>query len=76
MPDPTPEPVEITGTSIKLGQFLKLVNLIDQGSDVKLLLADDRVTVNGEVEGRRGRQLVDGDVVAVDEMAFAVVAQG
>ena len=76
MPDPAPEPVEITGASIKLGQFLKLVNLIDQGSDVKLLLADDRVTVNGEVEGRRGRQLVDGDVVDVDGRAFAVVAAG
>lgn len=71
---PAPEPVTITGPSIKLGQFLKLANVIDQGSDVKRLLADDRVAVNGESEARRGRQLVDGDVVAIDGEVVAVVA--
>jgi ribosome-associated protein len=51
---------------IRLGQFLKLADLVDAGSDVKPLLADGDVRVNGEVETRRGRQLAPGDVVAVD----------
>jgi ribosome-associated protein len=50
---------------IRLGQFLKLADLVDAGSDAKPLLADGLVEVNGEVETRRGRQLVAGDVVTV-----------
>jgi ribosome-associated protein len=57
--------IAITGSTIRLGQLLKLANLVDQGADAKLLLASDEVTVNGEVETRRGRQLVSGDVVGV-----------
>jgi ribosome-associated protein len=57
--------VPIAGESIRLGQFLKLANAIDSGADAKSLLADGGVTVNGEPETRRGRQLVRGDRVAV-----------
>jgi len=57
--------VPIRDESIRLGQFLKLANLIESGSDAKPLLADGQVSVNGEVETRRGRQLVAGDVVSL-----------
>ena len=59
------EDVPIRDESIRLGQFLKLANLIDSGSDAKELMIQGAVTVNGEVETRRGRQLVPGDVVAL-----------
>ena len=57
--------VPIRDETIRLGQFLKLANLIESGSEAKPLLADGVVTVNGEVETRRGRQLVPGDVVTL-----------
>ncbi len=57
------EDVTIRDESIRLGQFLKLANLIDSGSDAKELMIQGAVTVNGEMETRRGRQLVPGDVV-------------
>jgi len=60
-----PEDVPIRDESIRLGQFLKLANLVDSGSDAKPLLMNGAVQVNGEVETRRGRQLVIGDVVVV-----------
>lgn len=50
---------------IRLGQFLKLADVAAAGSDAKALLAQGVVSVNGEVEVRRGRQLVKGDVVSV-----------
>jgi ribosome-associated protein len=50
---------------IRLGQFLKLADVVAAGSDAKVLLAEGAVSVNGEIELRRGRQLVNGDVVAV-----------
>jgi ribosome-associated protein len=59
------EDVPIRDESIRLGQFLKLANMIDSGSDAKELMIQGLVTVNGEVETRRGRQLVQGDVVAL-----------
>lgn len=56
-----------------MGQFLKLANAVDQGSDVKDLLASEAVTVNGCTEVRRGRQLMAGDVVVVASSTYAVV---
>ena len=60
-----PDDVPIRDESIRLGQFLKLANLVDSGSDAKPLLMNGAVQVNGEVETRRGRQLRVGDVVVV-----------
>ncbi len=65
--------VPIRDESIRLGQFLKLANLVDSGSDAKPLLINGAVLVNGEVETRRGRQLVVGDVVVVGGVGVRVV---
>jgi len=70
--EPEPMDVPIRDESIRLGQFLKLANLIESGSDAKPVLADGAVTVNGEVETRRGRQLVPGDVVTLGGLAARV----
>ncbi len=62
--------VEIRDESIRLGQFLKLADLVDHGSEAKPLLMQGLVRVNGEVETRRGRQLSKGDLVTLgDESA-------
>jgi ribosome-associated protein len=66
--------VPIRDETIRLGQFLKLANLIDSGSDAKELMIQGAVTVNGAVETRRGRQLVKGDVVALAGQQARVVA--
>ena len=65
--------VKISDESIKLGQFLKLADLVESGSDAKPLLAGGMVRVNDVVETRRGRQLVPGDVVAVAQRSVRVV---
>jgi ribosome-associated protein len=57
--------VPIDGDMIRLGQFLKLADLSDTGGEGKILIASGDVTVNGEVDTRRGRQLHRGDVVTV-----------
>jgi ribosome-associated protein len=56
--------VAIREEMIRLGQLLKLSGLADSGTDAKALLQAGEVTVNGEPEERRGRQLRRGDVVA------------
>lgn len=57
--------VPIRDESIRLGQFLKLANLVESGADAKPVIADGAVRVNGEVETRRGRQLRPGDEVSL-----------
>ena len=57
----------ITGDMIRLGQLLKAADFVDSGAEVKDLLAEAIITVNGEPEARRGRQLVRGDVIVVGE---------
>jgi ribosome-associated protein len=59
--------VAIRGEMIRLGQLLKLAGIIDSGAEVKSFLSAQLVSVNGERETRRGRQLFPGDVVAVGE---------
>ncbi len=49
--------------AIRLDQFLKLRGVAGSGGQAKLLIQDGQVTVNGEVETRRGRKLQPGDVV-------------
>lgn len=50
---------------IRLGQLLKLAGVADSGAQARSLVDDGEVTVNGEVERRRGRQLAAGDDVVV-----------
>jgi ribosome-associated protein len=60
-----PRDLPIRDESIRLGQLLKLADLVDHGADAKPLLAQGLVSVNGETETRRGRQLAKGDVVTL-----------
>ena len=55
--------VEVGERGIRLGQLLKLANLVETGGAARGLLESGEVRVNSEVETRRGRQLGVGDVV-------------
>ena len=62
---PTLPAISVRGV-IKLGQFLKLANLVEDGAEARILIQSGDVTVNGEIETRRGRALNPGDVVLVN----------
>jgi ribosome-associated protein len=64
----------IRGESIRLGQALKLSGLAESGGEARALVEQGAVTVNAEVETRRGRQLRHGDVVALGEQAMRIEA--
>ena len=69
------EDVAIRGDMIRLGQLLKLSGVADHGAEAKALLSAGGVTVNGEAEERRGRQLHPGDVVAAEGRELRVVSR-
>ena len=58
---------------IKLGQALKAAGLVDSGLDAKIVIQDGEVSVNGDVETRRGKKLYDGDVVEFDGETIKIV---
>ncbi|TCJ15910.1 RNA-binding S4 domain-containing protein [Rubrobacter taiwanensis] len=49
----------------RLGQALKLADVVSTGGEAKVVIQSGEVKVNGEVETRRGRRLRSGDVVEV-----------
>ena len=67
------EQIEIDSAYIKLDSFLKLANLVMSGGEAKQVIQDGLVTVNGQVEERRGRKLYPGDTVALADSATVVV---
>ena len=56
--------ITIKDEFIKLGQALKLAGLTENGAAAKEVIAAGAVTVNGEVDTRRGRKCRPGDVIA------------
>jgi ribosome-associated protein len=50
-----------------LGRALKAAGLVGTGGEAKVLIQAGEVSVNGDVETRRGRRLEVGDVVEVGD---------
>ena len=57
------ETISIKSDTILLAQFLKWANVTGSGGEAKQWIQDGLVKVNGDVETRRGRQLIPGDIV-------------
>lgn len=66
------ETIYIKDDFIKLGQALKLAGMVGSGVDAKFVIQDGLVEVNGEVDTRRGRKLVEGDVVTFQGESFQI----
>lgn len=51
---------------IKLDSFLKYAGVISNGSDAKIMIANERIRVNDEIAFQRGKKLRDGDIISID----------
>lgn len=65
--------IQIRGDMIRLGQLLQFAGIADSGAEAKALLVEGVVTVNGEADARRGRQLHRGDEISVGEDTVRIV---
>lgn len=57
---------------IPLGAFLKVAGAAGTGGHAKLLIQEGGVRVNGAIETRRGRKLIEGDRVRVAGAEYRV----
>lgn len=67
--------IQITDEYIKLGQALKLAGLVSSGVEAKIVINDGEVTVNGEVEVRRGKKLYPQDVFSYQGQEVTVIGE-
>ena len=58
---------------IKLGQALKAAGLTENGAEAKEAVQGGLVKVNGEVDTRRGRKCVPGDVIEFQGETVSIV---
>ena len=70
------EEITIRDSMIRLGQLLKLANLVEDGVEAAELIKNGLVKVNGEIDDRRGRQHHNGDTVTVNGQTVKVIAPG
>lgn len=56
--------VPIRGEMIRLGQLLKLADVVEDGGSARAVIANGEVKVNGQVETRRGAQIRPGMVAS------------
>jgi ribosome-associated protein len=66
--------VPITGEMIRLGQLLKLAGVVDDGAQARALIEDGEVSVDGEVDRRRGRQVRPGSRVSLGQTRIQVTS--
>ncbi|MFS0821087.1 S4 domain-containing protein YaaA [Bacillus sp. 1P02SD] len=67
--------IEISTDFITLGQFLKLAEVIQSGGMAKWFLSEHEVYVNEELENRRGKKLVEKDVVDIPGFGTFVISK-
>ena len=65
--------IKINSEYITLGQLLKMTDFIQSGGEEKFAVKELHITVNGEMEDRRGRKLRSGDVIIIEDQEFTLV---
>lgn len=59
------ENLKLKGEYITLGQILKLKGFAYTGGHAAFFLEENDVTINGEIDRRRGRKIRNGDIVCI-----------
>ena len=72
MPDAPAQTPPDDADTLRLDDALKLAGIATTGGEAKMLIQSGAVRVNGDVETRRKRKLVEGDVIDVGDDSFEI----
>ena len=67
--------IKIHTEYIKLGQLLKVIGEIGNGSEAKVYLEELDVVVNGEIEKRRGRKIYPNYIIAIKDEKYIIESE-
>tara|TARA_B100000579_G_scaffold141021_1_gene114562 strand:+ start:267 stop:485 length:219 start_codon:yes stop_codon:yes gene_type:complete len=57
---------------MKLDQYLKFIGVVQTGGEAKMIIRSGEISVNGMIENRRGRKLIDGDQIIIANETYIV----
>jgi ribosome-associated protein len=55
--------VEITSEPVELYKILKFEGIVSSGAEAKAVIADGQVLVNNEIETRKRKKIISGDII-------------
>jgi len=64
--------LNIKTSYITLGQLLKWQNFASSGGEVKAILSEEKIIVNGALENRRGKKLYPKDQVEFRDQVWVI----
>lgn len=64
--------VEITREPVELYKILKFEGMVASGGEAKLVIADGLVLLNGNIETRKRKKIVSGDIIEFDEEVIRI----
>ena len=64
--------VEISKEPVELYKLLKFEGLAASGGEAKFFIAEGNVLVNGEVETRKRKKIVSGDIIELGQEKLQV----
>lgn len=67
--------VEITREPVELYKILKFEGMTASGGEAKQVIDDGQVMVNGEIETRKRKKIVSGDIIefAMDKILIKLI---
>jgi ribosome-associated protein len=65
--------VQIDREPIELYKILKFDNMVQSGGEAKFVIAEGLVRVNGEVETRKRKKIISGDIIEFEGEEIRVI---
>jgi ribosome-associated protein len=65
--------IEVDSQPIELYKVLKIANVVSGGGEAKYAIAEGYVAVNGEIELRKRRKLLDGDLIEFNGEYYLII---
>lgn len=65
--------VEITKEPVELYKILKFEGIVSSGGEAKAVIDDGQVLVNGEIEKRKRKKIMSGDVITFMNNEYKVL---
>jgi ribosome-associated protein len=65
--------VEVKTEPTELYKIMKFENMVQSGGEAKFVISESRVRVNGDIETRKRRKIVSGDIIEFDGNIIRIV---
>ena len=64
--------VEITSEPVELYKILKFEGIVSSGAEAKAVIADGQVLVNNEIETRKRKKIISGDIIEFTDIKMQI----